>query len=171
MRVLMALVPMLMLAGCGSDEVVNDTANQAAPKPMRGPKLGDVDLSRPVHASGVSPAWSMKIMPGQLTYADSADGTGKGTDFYPVTPKADADHAVFDTQTPEGTPVTITLTRTECREGGEAGPAQPLTAELRIGERVLKGCAQPSFVDTFEAPPANDTAPAPAPAANASAGG
>lgn len=127
-----------LLGACGADEGADNGANVAAPVLRKGPMLGSVDLSQPVRAGGASPYWAIEIAPGSITYADRAEADAKRTDFYPVSPRVDADRAVFPTQTPEGAPVTITLTRAACGEG------EPLRAEVKIGGRVLTGCAGPA---------------------------
>lgn len=155
MRFVLLAAPFL-LAGCGSDEPVDNAANVAAPVLRKGPMLGSVDLSQPVRASGPSPFWALEIAPGRITYTDSAGKGGKVTDFYPVSPRIDADHAVFPTQTPEGETVTITLTRAQCAEKEEEGKSpvtDPLTAELKMGARVLTGCARTSPVAEIEVEP------------------
>ncbi|MBC9032383.1 hypothetical protein IAG41_08265 [Sphingomonas sp. JC676] len=141
MRFLLLAMP-LLLAGCGSDESADNVANIAAPVLRKGPMLGSVDLSQPVRASGASPFWALEIAPGRITYTNFAGAGGKVTDLYPVSPKVDADRAVFATQTPDGDVVTITLTRAECTEKGAPPVTDPLTAELKIGARVLAGCAR-----------------------------
>lgn len=157
MRFLLLAVP-LLLAGCGSDEPVDNGANIAAPVLRKGPMLGSVDLSRPVLASGTSPFWVLEVEPGRITLSNSNKPGSKVTDFYPVSPKVDADHAVFSTQTPEGDPVTITLTRGPCVGGKVSEAADPLTAELKIGMRVLAGCARSKPMDEIEAEPSNGSA-------------
>jgi uncharacterized membrane protein len=142
MRRLLLIGFLLGLAGCGGGE---DTGNNgAAPaalvaKPTR-PMLGGVDLNQPVQASGVGPYWAIHIAPGTITYADAPD-VAHPTDFYPVSPRLADGRAVFDTKTPEGAPVTITLTAAACTAGKDA---RPLTAEVRIRARTLQGCAAPA---------------------------
>jgi uncharacterized membrane protein len=156
-RFLFLAVP-LLLAGCGSDESADNVANVAAPVLRKGPMLGSVDLSQPVRASGTSPFWTLEIAPGRITYTDSAGKGGKLTDFYPVSPKVDADHAMFATQTPDGDVVMITLTRAECTEKGAPATTDPLTAELKIGARVLAGCARPGPAGEIGLEPAGNSA-------------
>jgi uncharacterized membrane protein len=152
MRFVLLAAP-LLLAGCGSDEPADNAANVAAPVLRKGPMLGSVDLSQAVRASGTSPFWALEIAPGRITYTDFAGKDAKVTDFYPVSPRLDADHAVFPTQTPEGETVTITLTRAACNEKGAPPVTDPLTAELKIGARVLTGCARTRPADAIQAEP------------------
>jgi uncharacterized membrane protein len=160
MRFLLLAVP-LLLAGCGSDEPVDNGANVAAPVLRKGPMLGSVDLSQPVRASGASPFWALEIAPGRITYTDFAGVGGKVTDFYPISPKADADRAVFATQTPDGDPVTITLSRAQCMEKGTPPVSDPLAAEVKIGTRILAGCARARPAGEIEAGSDDGNATAP----------
>ncbi|MDP5279554.1 hypothetical protein Q9Q95_11535 [Sphingomonas sp. DG1-23] len=135
MRSLLMSGLMLALAGCGGAEVA-DNKTVPTPTPTPGPKLGGVELNKPVRASGAAPYWTLYIAPGTIAFADAADAPV--TDFYPVSPTLKGDTARLDTQTPTGEPVTITLAAKACA----AGKAQlPLTAEMRIGARTLRGCA------------------------------
>jgi len=156
MRFLLLAVP-LMLAGCGSDEPADNASNVAAPAPRKGPMLGSVDLSAPVRASGTTPFWVLEVAPGRITFRESDKPGATLTDFYPVAPKVDADHAMFPTQTPEGVAVTITLSRAPCTAKGASAP-DPLTAELKIGTRVRTGCARPTTIREIQDAPGNSTA-------------
>jgi uncharacterized membrane protein len=139
MRRVLSLGFLLALAGCGGEEPGN---NNAAPvtKPVPKPMLGGVDLNQPVRASGAAPYWAIHIAPGTIAYSDAPDMADL-TDFYPVSPKLADGRAVFDTKTPEAEPVTIILTAQACTGGKQA---LPLTAEVRIGGRTLRGCAGPA---------------------------
>lgn len=130
----------LALAGCGGGEEVanNSAAPTPTPTPTPGPMLGGLDLNKPLRAAGTGPDWVIHIAPGTITFADKADAAPM--DLYPVSPKLAGDIASFETQTPHAEPVTITLTDKACAAGKEQ---LPLTAEARIGGRVLKGCAGP----------------------------
>lgn len=156
MRFLLLALP-LMLAGCGSDEPADNAANVAAPAPRKGPMLGTVDLSAPVRASGTAPVWVLDVAPGRIVFRESDKPGATLTDFYPVAPQIDAEHAMFPTQTPEGVPVTITLTRMPCTAKG-ASTADPLTAELKIGTRVRTGCARPTTIREIQDTPGNSSA-------------
>ena len=126
----------LALAGCGGGEEVANNSAAPTPTPTPGPMLGGVDLNKPLRASGTAPYWAIHIAPGTISFADKPEAAPM--DLYPVSPRLAGDTASFDTQTPHAEPVTITLTAETCT----AGKAQlPLTAEARIGGRVLKGCA------------------------------
>lgn len=137
----------LALAGCGGGE---DAANNSAvatptPSPTPGPMLGGVDLEKPIRASGTAPFWSIYLAPGTIAYTDAPKAAP--VDFYPASPRLVGDSVRFATQTPDAEPVTITLTAKACA----AGKAQlPLTAEVRIGSRVSKGCAGPEAYEWAE---------------------
>lgn len=145
MRLLLTTGLALALTACGGgDEVAN---NSAAPKPTPtpGPMLGGVDLDKPIRASGTAPFWSIYLAPGTIAYSAAPKATP--VDFYPIAPRLAGDTASFVTQTPEGDPVTITLTSSACAAGKDQ---LPLTAEMRIGTRVLKGCAGPEAYEWAE---------------------
>lgn len=146
MRVLLTTGLALALAGCGSEEVAN---NSVAPRPTpTPPTLGGVDLNTPLRASGTGPYWQIDIAPGTIAYAASPDA--HPTDFYPVSPTLGGGRAIFETQTPEAEPVTITLTAAACMAGKAS---LSLTAEAKIGARTLKGCAGPAPRPVREAVP------------------
>lgn len=128
----------LALAGCGGGEELANNSIAPTPTPTPGPMLGGLDLNKPLRASGTGPYWVVDIAPGTITYADAPDAAP--VDFYPVSPRLAGDTASFETQTPHAEPVTITLTAKACTAGKEQ---LPLTAEARIGTRVLNGCAGP----------------------------
>jgi uncharacterized membrane protein len=156
MRLLLIAGLALALGGCGGGEDVtnNSAAPTPKPTPTPGPMLGGVNLDKPLRASGSAPRWAIYVAPGTIAYSGAPDATP--TDFYPISPKLAGDTARFDTRTPEGAPVTILFTARACA----AGKAQlPLTAEVRIGNRTLKGCAGPGAYDW--ARPANRASPTP----------
>ena len=150
------MAALLALASCGSNETPDNAANVAAPEPPR-PRLGDVDLTKPVRATDAALSWALEIAPGSISFTRFAGRGGEAsvTDFYPIGPTIDADKAVWNTKDPRGARVTITLTRAACREEGEPAVRRPLTAELRIGERVLHGCAGPRPADGLDDRPDN----------------
>jgi uncharacterized membrane protein len=145
MRLLLTTGLALTLAACGgSEEAAN---NKAAPKPTptHGPMLGGVDLDKPIRVAGGGTSWSIYLAPGAITYSDASKATP--VDFYPVAPKVAGGSARFVTQTPQSEPVTITLTAKAC---GAAEESLPLTAEVQIGGRTLKGCAGPDAYEWAE---------------------
>lgn len=135
----------LALAGCGGGEEVANNSAAPSPTPTPGPMLGGVDLDKPIRVSGAGPRWAIYLAPGAITYTETPRATP--VDFYPASPKLAGDAARFATQTPQGAPVAITLTAKACA----ASDSQlPLTAEVRIGSRVLKGCAGPDAYEWAE---------------------
>lgn len=126
----------LALSACGGKEPGN---NAAAPKPTPGPTLGSVALDKPLRAAGTKPYWAIVIAPGTIAYSGTTDAAP--IDFYPVSPTLTEGRAIYTTQTPQAVPVMIALTATPCAAGGAS---QPLTAEVKIGARVLHGCAGPA---------------------------
>jgi uncharacterized membrane protein len=129
-----ALALALGLAGCGSsEEQADNAANNSVVELPRGPMLGPVDLSLPVEAGGDRPFWRMRVAPGRINHAAAPGATP--AEYYPIAPEVQGDSATWATQTPEGEPVTLTLTLAACGEG------RPLRAEARIGTRRLEGCA------------------------------
>ena len=158
MRLLLTMGLALALAGCGAGEEAANNSDAPTPTPTPGPMLGGVDLDKPIRATGSTPYWAIYIAPGTITYADAPAASPR--DFYPISPKLAGDTARFETQTPEGEPVTITLTAKACAAGKES---LPLNAEVRIGGRTLKGCAGPGAYDWA----ARKASPSPAPAPKA----
>jgi len=64
MRKLLTTGLALALAGCGGEEVVN---NSVAPTPTpTPPMLGGVDLNTPLRAAGTGPYWQIEIAPGTI---------------------------------------------------------------------------------------------------------
>jgi len=147
----------LLLAACGSREAAENEAAPAAPATPAGPRLGDVDLTRPVRATDAALTWSLEIAPGAISLTEFAGrgGDGKVADFYPVAPRVDANKAVYATKDIAGEAVTITLTRSACRENGEPAIERPLTAELKTATRTLTGCAGPRPADGLDSQPDN----------------
>lgn len=145
---------LLALAGCGSDEGAENAANVAAPAPA-GPRLGEVDLTRPVRATDAALTWALEIAPGSISLTRFAGRGAEGgvTDFYPVGPVVGQGTAVWTTKDPSGARVSITLTDARCRAEGDPDIDRPLTAELRIGDELLRGCAGPRAADGLDGAP------------------
>lgn len=155
LRMTLPLLLLAPLAACGGDGDAGNVANVATPQVAKPTMLGNVDLDKPVRASGASPFWALEIAPGRITYADFEGVGGSVTDFYPVTPKLDGDHATLSTQNPAGDKVTITLTNRACKEKGAPPVTDPLTAELQIGDRHFTGCARPKPAGEIGTAPGN----------------
>ena len=147
-----ALAGSLMLAACGSNEKVK--APVATPSPTE-PRLGDVPLDRPLRATDNALTWSLEVAPGSITFTRFAGHTAVGgvTQIYPVSPQVDANAAVWTTKDTTGAAVTITFRRTHCTEQGEPAIDRPLTADIRIGNQDLHGCAGPRPADGLNSQP------------------
>ena len=132
MRSGIGMAGLLALAACGSAEAPENAAVPVpAPSPTPGPKLGGVDLNKPLRASGAG--WTLDIAPGQLTYQA---GKAPPVELYPIAPTLSGDRARYVTSTTDDAAVTIDLIARQCDEA-------PLTVEATVGARSLKGCAQP----------------------------
>ncbi|HWU95501.1 MAG TPA: hypothetical protein VN029_07875 [Sphingomonas sp.] len=151
----LGIVALLMLAACGSTEKAE--APKARPSPS-GPHLGDVALDKPLRATDNALTWSLEVAPGSITLTRFAGrGTeGSVTQFYPVSPRVDGDKAVWSTKDTLGEPVTITFIDKRCTEGGEPMIERPLTADMRIGDRVFHGCAGARPADGLNTRPVSD---------------
>lgn len=153
------LVPLALLGGCGGTAVDNNADDPANAAVARGPMLGGVDLSAPLQLRPAAGAgWTLDLAPGRILYRPAA---GVPVPFYPVSPQLKDGAAIFPTQTPEGTAVTITLRPARC--GGGA----PLSAEIRIGEQRLQGCAQPQTIEQVHRDMYNEALALPYDAGNA----
>ncbi|GEM_PF-1412336 len=150
----LAIAALLMLPACGSTEKAEEP-KAAAPSP-KGPHLGDVPLSKPLRATDNALTWSLEVAPGAITLTRFAGRGAEGSvmQFYPVSPQVGDGKAVWATKDTLGEPVTITFTDARCREGGEPAIERPLTADLRIGDRQLHGCAGERPADGLNSQPA-----------------
>ncbi|MDF2386133.1 hypothetical protein JMG10_31995 [Nostoc ellipsosporum NOK] len=148
-----AIATLLVLAGCGSKEKTEAPA--ARPSPV-GPRLGEVPLDQPLRATDNALTWSLEVAPGSITLTRFAGrGTeGSVTQFYPVSPQVQEGKAVWTTKDVAGTPVTITFTGARCIEGGDPAIERPLTADIRIGDKQLHGCAGARPADGLNSQPA-----------------
>lgn len=146
----LAIAATLMLAGCGSNEKA-EAPPLATPTPS-GPHLGDVSLDQPLRATDNALTWSIEVAPGSITFTRFAGHMAQGgvSQFYPVSPQVDDGKAVWTTKDTNGVPVTITFTRTRCTEQGDPAIDRPMTADIRIGDQQLHGCAGPRPADGLD---------------------
>jgi len=152
----LAIAALLMLPACGSTEKA-DEPKAAAPSPS-GPHLGGVSLDKPLRATDNALTWSLEVAPGSIALTRFAGRGAEGSValFYPVSPQVRDDKAVWQTKDTQGAPVTITFTNQRCTESGEPKIERPLTAEVKIGETTLQGCAGPGPADRRISQPASD---------------
>ncbi|MDG2533827.1 hypothetical protein P6144_09230 [Sphingomonas sp. HITSZ_GF] len=149
----LALASLLALSACGSKEKAEEPV-AATPSPT-GPHLGDVSLDQPLRATDNALTWSLEVAPGSIMMTRFAGHGSQGSvsQFYPVAPQLSDDKAVWTTKDTAGAPVTITFTNTHCTEGGDPAIDRPLTAEVKIGETMLHGCAGARPADGLNSQP------------------
>jgi len=121
------------LSACSSPETASVPAEPAAAPAA---VLSGVDLSQPVRALGTEPFWSVELTAGHLTYT-SPDGAE--TAPRPET-LVQGTVATFEGETDKGSTLSLTLTATECSDG-MSDRTYPLTAIVKLGDRLLTGCA------------------------------
>lgn len=150
MRPMITLPLLLALAACQPQ----DPAGAPAPAPADAPATpatppapapaalapafqGDLDLR------GTEPFWALEIRAGglKLSRPDHSDVTAPNPGGQMAGDKANW------TTTVGGQPLVVTLSAAACSDG-MSDLTYPLTAEVKLGERVLKGCAS----KTSEAP-------------------
>lgn len=139
MRYAIAVPLLLGLCGCGGEPAANAVAKAPRPQMM----LGAVDLLKPIRAVGTEPYWTLDMAPGDIIFTDFAAADPQPEPFYAVAPAIAGDTATYTTKNVAGTAVVLALTLDACTSTGEAGTTEPLAVELRIGARVLRGCAGP----------------------------
>lgn len=110
------------------------TTSEAAPEPTT-PELGNVDLRGPLSLMGTEPFWAVKIADGAavLSRMDQVEASYSVGDFI-VTDAA---------ATLQSGDLSLTLTAVTCSDG-MSDRVYPLTAEVKVGEETLKGCAIPT---------------------------
>lgn len=148
MRKLMGGAVALALAGCGGGgeppEANVATANLTADNAVvleAGPMLGGVDLSQRVQARGKRPEWLIDLWPGTIYFWDFAAARAEPDQLYYVAPTVADGRAVFETRNLAGETAVLTLRAEGCTDPADPGAQLPLTAELVVGSRTLRGCA------------------------------
>ena len=147
MRAVLPILVLGMLAGCGSQAPADNASNAVVAKPIPSPKLGGIDLNQKLRAFGTEPFWTLDVAPGDISYTDYSLADPKPEPFFAHAPVVSGDKAVWTTKNVAEAPVVLTLTLKDCLEAGEDDQTQPLTAELRIGDKVRIGCAGPKPKD------------------------
>lgn len=131
----LALTALAVLAACSP---APDTSEPAEPAAAAAPAvLAGVDLSRPLRALGTEPFWAVELTGSELVYS----GVDRPEQRAPQgRPRMQGTMATWEATTTQGTPLTVTLTATECSDG-MSDRTYPLTALVKVGEETLTGCA------------------------------
>ena len=136
MRPLFAL-SVLALAACSEG---GDPIPPRPGPPTPGPALAGVDLSKPVRALGTEPFWSVELTGTEMVYTTPEPPERRAPQPDPV---VQGTTATWETETTDGSPLTVTLVATECSDG-MSDRIYPLTALVRVGALALNGCAASS---------------------------
>lgn len=121
------------LSACSNPETASAPAEPAAPAAA---VLSGVDLTQPVRALGTEPFWSVELTADHLAYTSPE---GEETAPRPET-VVQGTVATFEGLTDKGSTLSLTLTATECSDG-MSDRTYPLTAIVKLGDRLLTGCA------------------------------
>ena len=133
MRPVFAALAVLSLAACSPAE--EPAPPPEAPEPA--PVLGGVDLAQPVRALGTEPFWSVELTGTEMVYTTPESPEQRAPQ---PNPAVQGTTATWETETVDGTALTVTLIATECSDG-MSDRTYPLTAMVKLGERELTGCA------------------------------
>ncbi|HZW16834.1 MAG TPA: hypothetical protein VFF66_11360 [Brevundimonas sp.] len=125
---------LVVLAAC-SPPAEAPAAPEPAPEPA--PVLAGVDLTQPLRAVGNEPFWAVELTGSELVYSGVDRPEQRAPQGEPV---LQGTMAVWEATTTAGTPLSVTLTATECSDG-MTSRTYPLTALVRVGEEMLTGCA------------------------------
>lgn len=109
----------------------------ADPTPAQPEVLAGVDLGQPLRALGTEPFWGVDLTGTELVYSGVDRPEQRAPQGRPV---MQGTMATWEATTSTGTPVTVTLTATECSDG-MSDRTYPLTALVKVGEESLTGCA------------------------------
>lgn len=139
MRLAIAAVGLTVLAPCVLALSACNRDKPDEPPPGSDPAmvLGGVDLSKPVRVGGNEPFWSVTVTADGMLY----EGVDR-PDQQAENPGAQITGSVatWTTTTDQSVPLVITLTDTDCSDG-MSDRTYPLSAQVKIGEEVLTGCA------------------------------
>jgi uncharacterized membrane protein len=158
MRLLAVACLVLAAAACSDSP---ETEEGPALEPAPAPRLGGVDLGRPVRLLGTEPFWSLDLTGSEIVYAGVDRPEQRGPQPKPV---IQGTVATLETTTASGTPIAITLTETECSDG-MSDRTYPLTALVEVGGETLMGCgaSTAALASAGESGPVTER-PAPQPA-------
>lgn len=107
------------------------------PAPAPAPVLAGVDLTQPLRALGNEPFWAVELRGTEMVYSGVDRPEQRAPQGAPV---IRGTMAVWEATTTAGTPLSVTLTATECSDG-MSSRTYPLTALVKVGEETLTGCA------------------------------
>ncbi|MEY4556630.1 MAG: hypothetical protein RL093_1749 [Pseudomonadota bacterium] len=133
MRSLFAALAVLVLAACSPAEEPAPPPEEPQPAPV----LGGVDLAQPVRALGTEPFWSVELTGTEMVYTPAEPAEQRAPQPNPV---VRGTTATYESETADGTALSVTLIATECSDG-MSDRTYPLTAMVKVGERELTGCA------------------------------
>lgn len=136
MRPVFAALAVLVLAACSPTEEPAPPPEAAEPAPV----LGGVDLARPVRALGTEPFWSVELTGTEMVYTTPEPPERRAPQPEPV---IQGTTATWETETADGTTLSVTLITTECSDG-MSDRTYPLTAMVKVGDLELTGCAASS---------------------------
>ncbi len=105
--------------------------------PAAPPILAGVDLSQPLRALGTEPFWAVELNGTDMVYSGVDRPEQRAPQGEPV---IQGTMAIWEATTLAGTPLTVTLTSTDCSDG-MSSRTYPLTAMVKIGDETLMGCA------------------------------
>jgi len=136
MRPLLPVLAVLALAACSQAEAPTPAPEEPSPAPV----LGGVDLAGPVRALGTEPFWSVELTGTEMVYTTPEPPERRAPQPAPV---VQGTTATYETETTDGSPLTVTLVATECSDG-MSDRVYPLTAMVKLGALELTGCAASS---------------------------
>ena len=90
-----------------------------------------------IAALGTEPFWAVELTGSELIYSGADRPEQRAPQGAPV---LQGTMAVWEATTTAGTPLSVTLTATECSDG-MSDRTYPLTAVVKVGEETLTGCA------------------------------
>ena len=136
MRPVFAALAVLALAACSPADEPDQPDAPLEPAPV----LGGVDLAKPVRALGTEPFWSVELTGTEMVYTTPTPPEQRAPQPDPV---VQGTTATWETETADGTALSVTLVATECSDG-MSDRTYPLTAMVKLGELELTGCAASS---------------------------
>ena len=124
---------LVALTACSPAEAPEAPEPEPAPAPA---VLAGVDLTAPLRALGTEPFWAVELTGSELVYTGVDRPEQRAPQGKPV---IQGTMATWEAVTGTGTPISVTLTATECSDG-MSDRTYPLTAMVKVGEETLMGC-------------------------------